>query len=250
MITLANRIFSLFLMLSLTAGLHLASSAAKAGNAAEFRAHGFSSDQMGRYFAFEEFGVQDGSGFPYSNIFIVDLEKDEWVQDTPVRVRIEDEYQPEIAARVKAFQQATPIMQTYKITKAGVLMAASPLNEVSDKSELAFHLSVDPLLGNQPQPYRLLLSNIDVQDQNNCNTSTGRIMGYALSMTRPDGSHVDLHDEASVPTSRGCALRYDLVAVFAAGREARQGYAVALIGVYTDGFEGQDLRYIAMPFRL
>ena len=30
------------------------------------------------YFAFEEFGIQDGSGFAYSNIYVVDLETDSW----------------------------------------------------------------------------------------------------------------------------------------------------------------------------
>ena len=41
-----------------------------AGDSAERRAMGFSVD--GRYFAFEQFGIQDGSGFPYADIFIVD----------------------------------------------------------------------------------------------------------------------------------------------------------------------------------
>ena len=235
--------------LLLLAGL-LLSPGARAGDAAEFRAHGFSSDAESRYFAFEEFGVQDGSGFPYSNIYIVDLEKDAWVDESPVRVTIKEENQPELAARVQAFQQATPLMQRYNIAKAGILMAASPLNEVSDKGELAFHLTMNPLLGDQPQPYRLQLSNIDVQDLNNCGFQNGRVMGYALRMTRPDGSQIQLHEEGSAPTSRGCPMRYHLVAVFAPERSAQSSYAVALIGVFSRGFEGPDLRYIALPFRL
>ena len=84
---------SMILMaLLLLAGL-LLSPVARAGDAAEFRAHGFSSDAQGRYFAFEEFGVQDGSGFPYSNIYNVDLEKDAWVDESPVRVTIKEENQ-------------------------------------------------------------------------------------------------------------------------------------------------------------
>ena len=47
---------------------------ASAGDRAQFNPIGFSED--GRYFAFEEFGIQDGSGFPYSNTFIIDLPAD------------------------------------------------------------------------------------------------------------------------------------------------------------------------------
>nr|WP_321442662.1 DUF2259 domain-containing protein [uncultured Cohaesibacter sp.] len=227
---------------------HFGLTPSHAGDAAEFRAHGFSSDEAGRYFAFEEFGSQDGSGFPYSNIYIVDLKEDKWVPGTPVRVLIEDENQTPLAARVSAFQQATSIMQQYDITRAGVMMAASPLNEVSDKSTLSFHQAINPLLSNQPAPYKLQLSNIDVTDLNDCGFANNRVMGFALSMVKPDGSHVDIHDEGSAPKSRGCPERYHLVAVFAPDRYRVKSYAVALVGVFSRGFEGPDLRYIAVPF--
>src|SRR5690606_17298655 len=48
------------------------------------------SDDAG-FFAFEEFGIQDGSGFAYSSIYIVDLSEDEWVIGTPIRVQASTE---------------------------------------------------------------------------------------------------------------------------------------------------------------
>ncbi|WP_319533299.1 DUF2259 domain-containing protein [uncultured Cohaesibacter sp.] len=221
---------------------------AMAGDAAEFRSHGFSNDQGGRYYAFEEFGVQDGSGFPYSNIYIVDLQTDQWVADTPVRVLIEQDNQPLLAARIKAFEEATPLMQHYNIATTGVLMAASPLNEHSPKDELVFNQTIHPMLSGQPDPYRLHLSNIDVQDLNNCGSPDGRVMGFALSMTKPNGTHVDLHDEGSAPKSRGCPERYHLIAVYSPDRHLGSHFGVALVGVFSRGFEGPDLRYIAVPF--
>lgn len=220
----------------------------RAGDAAEFRSHGFSTDEAGRYFAFEEFGVQDGSGFPYSNIYVVDLKTDKWVSGTPIRVLIEDDSQPMLNARISAFQKATGVMQHYNIARSGVMMAASPLNEVSDKSTLSFHQAINPLLTNQPAPYKLQLSNIDVMDINNCGFADNRVMGFELSMTKPDGSYVAIHDEGAAPKSRGCPERYHLVAVFAPDRYKVKSYAVALIGVFSRGFEGPDLRYIAVPF--
>lgn len=62
---------------------------AMAGDRALIDFIGFSED--GQYFAFEEFGVQDGSGFPYSNIYVLDVSADSWVDGTPVRVQLDDE---------------------------------------------------------------------------------------------------------------------------------------------------------------
>ncbi len=36
-------------------------------------------------FAFEEFGVQDGSGFAYSNIYLIDVDANASVRGTPIR---------------------------------------------------------------------------------------------------------------------------------------------------------------------
>ena len=69
--------------LALSAGLSLAPLTALAGESAQFNALGFSDD--GRYFAFEQFGIQDGSGFPYSDIFLIDLDTDSFAGGTPVR---------------------------------------------------------------------------------------------------------------------------------------------------------------------
>ncbi|RYE85638.1 MAG: DUF2259 domain-containing protein, partial [Hyphomicrobiales bacterium] len=72
----------------LAASLALAAPAL-AGDRAQFHPIGYSED--GRYFAFEEFGIQDGSGFPYSTTTIVDLPADKWVSGTPYRMVRQDE---------------------------------------------------------------------------------------------------------------------------------------------------------------
>ena len=69
-------------------GLALAGPAV-AGDFAERRIIGFS--QGGERFAFEEFGVQAGSGFPYSNIFVIDTATDGWVAGTPLRIQVKED---------------------------------------------------------------------------------------------------------------------------------------------------------------
>ncbi len=219
-----------------------------AGDAAEFRSHGFSDDERGRYFAFEEFGVEGGPHYPYSNIYIIDLATDKWVPDTPVRVRIEEEGETPIVARVKAFSEATPIMQQYQISNSGVLLAASPISEVGDKTEMRFRKTSQPLLSEAPNPYTLQLETKAVKDLTGCGMSGGTVTGFSLSLTTPTGEVNQLHDETSAPRSRGCPVDYHLSAVFAPTRVDAQTHAVALVGVFSQTDDGQDLRYIAVPF--
>lgn len=51
----------------------LAAASAWAGDFSTFQSLGFSPD--GKVYAFEEFGIQDGSGFPYSNVYFIDTER-------------------------------------------------------------------------------------------------------------------------------------------------------------------------------
>ena len=78
---------------------------ALAADGAEFNAIGYSPDS--RYFAFEQYGVQDGSGFPYWQVFVVDLKTNEWVKGAPVRVVLENEQAKLSAARDKAHSAGT-----------------------------------------------------------------------------------------------------------------------------------------------
>ena len=69
--------------------LCLLATPAFAGDRALVDIIGYSQDAD--YFAFEEFGIQDGSGFAYSNVYVVNLETDSWALGTPIRVRADDE---------------------------------------------------------------------------------------------------------------------------------------------------------------
>jgi predicted secreted protein len=218
-----------------------------AGDIAEFRSHGFSQD--GRYFSFEEFGRQDGSGFAYSNIYILDLKEDKWMPDSPVRVLIRNESGPVLKARFDALSKAAPLLQRYNITNSGVLMAASPINEAGNKHELAFKSSIPPSAGGETKPYILYLSQYDLPDRFNC-YDNGKVKGFRLDMTLGKGGiGMELYEDRSIPKSRNCPLGYQLVSVYAPDRFNNHPYAVALVGVFSRGFEGPDFRYIAVSLK-
>ena len=46
--------------------------------------------------------MQDGSGFPYAHVFVVDTNTDRWVAGTPIRVRLEREGASVSEARAEA----------------------------------------------------------------------------------------------------------------------------------------------------
>ena len=116
-------------ILAAIAALALAGSAALAGDYAELEALGFSPD--GRTFAFEEYGIQDGSGFPYSNIYVIDTASDNWVAGTPIRVRNDNEATPLQQTRKTARAKAQPILQARQVGEPGNHVASNPPTEMS-----------------------------------------------------------------------------------------------------------------------
>jgi predicted secreted protein len=76
-------------------------------------------------------------------------------------------------------------------------------------------------------------------------------MGFGLDMTigKNGGPGTHIYEDKEIPKSRNCPMAYRLIAVYAPSRYSEFPYSVALIGVYRRGFEGPDMRYIAVPIR-
>ena len=106
----------------------LACGTAMAGDYAQREILGFSPD--GHTFAFEEYGVQDGSGFPYSNIYVVDTSDDSWVAGTPIRVRRDDETVPLATVRADARKQSSALLNKYGIVPVGETLVSNPMTEI------------------------------------------------------------------------------------------------------------------------
>lgn len=237
---LAVRAASALLAASLLAGPALA------GDAASFNPLGFSAD--GRYFAFEEFGIQDGSGFPYANLTILDMDADAWV-GTPIRIQLDADGATLAQARSDALAQAGPQLDKLAIdTPATIVALIGDGAPGSDGSMLEFGM---PGYGMDP-PHdvaTLRLSTNSPAYAGPCVADYGfeAPLGYELSLEAPSGNAV-LHIDESVPASRGCAVGYRIHGVFApfewAGRNLQP---VAVLSVFTHGFEGPDRRFLAVP---
>jgi predicted secreted protein len=225
----------------------LAKSIACAGDYASRNIIGFSPD--GRYFAFEQYGIQDGSGFPYSEIFVLDTADDRWVEGTPIRKREDNEAAKLSNVRKKALSAAGPTLAKFGISRPGDLLASNPRAELSaDPHRVvvnAAHQFTPPK--REPIGFRLTEKRIDPGE---CGQYTDRpIKGFNLTMEPAGGEPITLHDETQVPTSRGCTLGYAIADILSYEDGGKTTWAV-LLHVQTVGFEGPNSRFLAVTRRL
>jgi predicted secreted protein len=219
---------------------------ALAGDRALLDYIGFSQDS--RYFAFEEFGIQDGSGFAYSTIYVVDLAEDAWVTGTPIRVRHEDETATLAQVRAESADQLAPILADLDITApVEVLAQNGDGDHEASFGQLRFGV---PGYGRDAtrSDYRLSLAERIAQSPLPCaDWFSQPPMGLLLTLDEIGGESRIVHHDERVPRSRGCAQEYRLYSVVQPGWAQSVDSAVAIVSVYPGGFEGPDRRFLAVP---
>lgn len=226
----------------LLAASALTAAPAWAGDRAEIDLIGYSED--GKYFAFEEYGVQDGSGFPFSNIYVVDLETDSWVKGTPVRVLKQDEDVRLETIRAQAEQDVRTVLEDLAITAPAKFLA---LNGDGEPDAAAYSLRYgEPGYGlSDVRDERLLSIEVfNARSAEDCEIIDNATKGLALLV---DGDEI-LRDQAPLPKSRGCPTDYRLYGVVAPVDFAWvDAPKVVIVSNYPFGFEGPDRRFLAIP---
>jgi predicted secreted protein len=212
---------------------------------------GYSAD--GNHFAFEQFGIQDGSGFPFSSIFIIDLVNDEWVAGTPFEARIDDETASLADARAEAMGAAKAALDQYEIGVPVQILALNGEGEYAADTGMRLHWSTPACCGagvTQADAQSLILSLRAIQSAEDYCQDMNPV-GFILAYQDQNGVR-ELHaDGDMLPKSRACTLDYRLYAVvepfteyYADGFTRRR---VAIIATYPFGFEGVDRRFLAVP---
>ncbi|MBD8066294.1 DUF2259 domain-containing protein [Devosia sp. PTR5] len=227
------------------AGLWIALVAgASAGDRALIDFIGYSDDA--RYFAFEEFGIQDGSGFAYSSVYVVDLATDSWVLGSPVKVQAEDEAEPLWQVRAEAIEQARGFIDDFGL-HTPVEIAALTGDGVAAGDGKSLEFGTPPIVGRAvSDSYGLRLSTFETTAATACVEYFGAApLGFELTLSQ--GTDRLVHRDASLPRSRGCPSDYRIYAVLMPFGAATLSNAVAIISVYPGGFEGPDRRFLAVP---
>jgi predicted secreted protein len=233
----------------LAAGIAGAPLPAFAGDAALLDILGYSED--GKYLAFEEFGVQYGSVFAYSSIYIVDLAADEWVYGSPFDAQADGDHpdRPLAAVRAEAREKADERLEPLGITQPAevLVLLGDGVPDADGKAMTFADPRGGPPLGTLDGLYGLALDTFPAGSRADCETILGhKAMGFALVFDSPDAQAIEVHrDGDTIPRSRGCVVDYRLYAVVEPFQT--RGNRVAFISTYPFGFEGPDRRFIAVP---
>lgn len=231
---------------------------ATAGDNARLRSLGFSNG--GGYYAFIQEGIQDGSGLPYVELFVIDVASDSWVPGTPIRRRVPGDQMAAVeqagaenvlpTLRQQVLDEAQPILDRYGIdqTRPGLTMAARGAYEPLDDS-----VSFSLLGANASPTLHVTIDQTPVpQESDRCWTGDAPRM-MSLTLTRSDdgsvvGSHVLARDTA-LPESRGCPLEYGIARILVPSivwNGDRPQPIVVIVALTSPGYEGPDLRYLAI----
>lgn len=238
-----------FLMALCAATLLATSSSAHAGDTASVEVLGFSAD--GATFAFEEFGIQDGSGFPYANRYYIDTANDSFLPGTPIRVTLEQDGAGISDARALARTQAQSVIADTILAENRGFTAG--WNAVTEQSADPFRMAVNPrpVFPAIDSPLEFRLAELPMPDGAEC-YGFGEPAGFRLTRiaTEAGAESVLVHEDSAIPQSRGCPLGYAISGIQTFYPDGGTPVFAVMIAVRKVGFEGPDHRFIAVTGRL
>jgi len=221
-----------------------------AGDYANLNFIGFSKD--GKFLAFEEYGTQDGSGFPYSNFYFVNVEKNSFAVP-PVSVRIDTEMATEMAARNKAQLIAAKKLRELRIIKGndGKHVVSHLINDLTldddSGAKSASFVRFAAEIGSMYRKgfYELSLKPILTKTKD-CAVFEQETFRFELSLKDKETETTKfLQKDAALSKSRGCALGYRIQDVY-----LYENNIAIFINVFKLGFEGPDMRFMVVSGKL
>ena len=222
---------------------------ALAGDYANLNFIGFSKD--GKFLAFEEYGTGDGSGYPYSNIYFINTEKNAHAA-APVTVLIERETATERQARNRAALAAAKKLRELKIVKGNtgthtVSRLITDLTYEKKSNEASETVRFAEIVGSMYHKgdYELTLQTIETKTKE-CEPYEMDIFKFELTLKdRENDTTRVLQKDKELPKSRGCAIEYRIQDVY-----LYENTAAVFINVFTPGFEGPDMRFMVVTGNL
>jgi hypothetical protein len=177
---------------------------------------------VGCYFAFEQYGVQDGSGFAHADIFVTNLAGNTWVKGSPFQIgaKSKEPTAPAICKQVAA--AAAKILEERDITGPADILVSNPVMEIlADRKSVVFDAVYHGFAG-RPAPfgmpaegrYDLKLITLHFAAGNGCPTEDGKVAGYALLIRNTFASAFSrAYRVKSAPTSRLYSIDYEIEAI-------------------------------------
>lgn len=233
-------LFALILLVTIPASIF-------AGDYAELDYIGVSKD--GKYLAFEQYGVQDGSGFAYSNIYFINVAENKYAE-SPIQTLIENDSLTVDAVRAKSMKSAAAKLKKLRIIRGntGKMVVARMLTDsvynfdtykdggktqtINFKGEVGSMYA----LGD----YQLRLETFEVKDQKDYVDLPVYMLGLMLEDKTGD-TKITLQKDSSLPKARGLPVGYAVQFIY-----LYDDKIITFLNVYTTGFEGPDMRYMVV----
>jgi len=253
---------AIMLVLALVAG----AAEARAGDGSAIHVLGFSAD--GRYFAFEQYGEQDGSGTLHSSITAIETTGDRLVKGMPVTA-IMDPDNPALGKeprdkqladiRAKAAADAAQILQQLGISEPGHVVATVRESRARsilqpDQVKPAMKAAVATVAlpaGRFGSDTRLVLREFDIALPRCKDLVPGEHPnGFGLTLERKSRPSIHLSRDQTIPVSRGCPQHYGIAEAHALPLPDGSHALAVFIQYFYTAFEGPDRRFIVVTGRV
>jgi predicted secreted protein len=219
-------------------------------DSATLKIRGFTEDE--KVFVFEEFGAQDGSGFPYSSFHYVSVDTNEYVSKSPLK-HVSKTVKKQInSARLNSKNKAEKLTGiTSQNLVSGSLIAFNPVTEISTNNNLMeFALNANDLLNGKT--WIVKLNQFSMGALEGCVGLVEYIAGFEIIILGPSSSiqPKQVYSDIEQPKQRGCVDSYKLGGVYAYLTKNGEWIIAFLVSVKSVGFEGYDYRWLARLTKL
>ncbi len=222
------------------------------GDASKFNLIGFSKD--GSNVAFQRYGIMDGSGFPYSEIFIIKTEKNDYFVQ-PIKTVLEDENSTEEIAKTKNLSVATPHLKKSKVVLGNigtkVAMDSEKKEESSEEGEKIEKIKTKSSNKNEKERFQLTINgkiyNLSLEQYDfGAKDESFEIQPAIFTLyLESNGKQITLQKDTSLPKSRGLVFSYTINSVY-----THNNYIAVFVEVQSLGFEGPDTRQLIITGKL
>lgn len=202
---------------------------------------GFSPD--GKYFAFEQSGIENGNGSAYAHIFLIDTRRNKWVKGSPFRARAEGIGKLRTARR-RVRDMAADVLRRYGVRRKGVILASNPITEINaDPHKVEVYTR--RTIRQRDEPLIFSIEEIRVRTPRCRSYTSRRIKGMIIRVRRKGGRWQTLHSDTRIPRSRGCPTSYAIEDVIRLKKRNGGAVYAVIYSFIRSGPDGEERRFIA-----
>jgi predicted secreted protein len=216
------------------------SAVAHAGDASTYKALGYSRDN--KLFAFAEVGTQDGSGFAYAKVSVVNVAANTILQSVAVQGDENSEI-TETQALATALRKADLARIGITGKNMGTDLLVRLPTDMSQYTDSVFSLEYWAQGGASTivPKFAVVIEEKDAEKTPLCDSESKMIRVSIQGREMTDVKTLVLQDDQKQPSSRQCSYGYTVMGVNRNGQSL-----VVVIRYQRAGFEGPDYRYMVV----